>query len=172
MGRGKRITGAAVAALVVVTGYGCDRPGGEPAEFAPAIAFDTAAVLVETETDTFRLSVELAETPEQKAYGLMERPHLPEEHGMLFLYAEPQPAGSGFWMFRTRIPLDIAFLDDEGRIVAILAMEPCESPNPAVCRTYSPGVPYSAALEVNRGYFERRGVEVGDRVVRLNGEGG
>lgn len=131
----------------------------------PPVAFDTAVVHVTTAADTFPLRVEVAETEEQRAYGLMERTILPEDHGMIFRYPEPQDSSAGFWMYRTRIPLDIAFLDGDGRIVAIRTMQPCESPYSESCPIYSPGVTYSRAVEVNRGYFERHGVEVGDRIV-------
>ncbi len=148
---------------------GCDRAHeSDPARYEALVAFDTAVVRIESATDTFRLNVELAATQEQRSFGLMERPHLPEHHGMLFIYSEPQDSSAGFWMFRTRIPLDIAFLDREGRIVAVQAMEPCESPDPRFCRIYSPGVPYSRALEVNRGYLAERGIGIGDRVVLLS----
>jgi hypothetical protein len=60
---------------------------------------------------------------------------------------------------------DIAFLDDAGRIVAIRHMAPCSSRVAVWCERYEPGVPYSAALEVNRGFFEAREVGTGDRVV-------
>lgn len=144
----------------------CDRgDDAAPGAAAPLASFDTVAARIETATDTFRLTVEVAETEEQRAIGLMERPVLPEDHGMLFLYPEPQDSGSGFWMYRTLIPLDIAFLDAEGRITQIRAMEPCQSPNPRTCRVYTADEPYTSALEVNRGYFAQRGVGVGDRVV-------
>jgi uncharacterized membrane protein (UPF0127 family) len=64
-------------------------------------------------------------------------------------------------MKNTLIPLSIAFLDADGRILRILDMEPCEA-DP--CPLYPPGVAYTSALEVNQGAFERWGVEVGDLV--------
>ncbi|TFH86075.1 DUF192 domain-containing protein [Billgrantia azerbaijanica] len=94
----------------------------------------------------------------------MERDALDEAAGMLFLYPDRQPPWSGFWMFRTRIPLDIAFLDASGRIAAIHAMQPCGSPDPGDCPATRAGVPFRAALEVNAGYFAARGIEVGDCV--------
>ena len=45
-----------------------------------------------------------------------------------------------------------------------MAMQPCASPNPQLCRHYSPGVPFRGALEANLGYFERQGIGVGDVV--------
>lgn len=157
-----------MAVLVLTTA--CEGPvpdeGGEA-----VVAFDTATVAIETADATVTLQTELARTPEQRAHGLMERTSLPRGAGMLFLYPAPQDSTGGFWMFRTRIPLDIAFLDDDGRILAIRSMVPCESPNPRVCPVTSPGRPYRGALEVNSGYFEEHGVAVGDRLV-LPTEGG
>lgn len=155
------------AALLLLTGaVACDTSGnaGESRR-AAVVTFETGEVLIETETDTFQLDVEIAERNEQRGLGLMERDHLPEDSGMIFLYPDPQGPDEGFYMFRTRIALDIAFMDEDGRIVAIQQMEPCQSSNPQLCRVYTPGVAYTAALEVNRGYFERRDIDLGDRVV-------
>lgn len=164
-----RAARAATMALLATSLGGCGDQA-PPERRAPIVAFDTAAVRVETASDTFRMLVELAVTPDQRAMGLMERDSLPEEGGMLFLYDEPQPAGAAFYMYRTRIPLDIAFLDETGRIIDIQTMQPCESPNPQVCRRYGPGQPFAAALEANRGFFQRRGVGVGDRILQVDRE--
>jgi uncharacterized protein len=152
------------AAMAVVAG--CDT-GGNAAEqeYVPVVSFDTASARIITAADTFHLGVEIAEREDQRAYGLMERTALPENAGMIFLYRTQQPADAGFWMYRTRIPLDIAFLDDDGTILTIVAMDPCIDLDPRGCRTYPPGVPYFSALEVNRGYFAQRGIGAGDRVV-------
>jgi uncharacterized protein len=154
----------AVTALLVGT-VGC-QPEEEWAVDAP-VAFDTVTVVIETEQDQIAMTVELAESQDQRAFGLMERDSLAWEQGMLFVYPDMQSGDSGFWMFRTRMPLDIAFLGEGWQIVAIEEMEPCLEANPRLCPIYSPGVPYVAALEVNRGFFGRHGVGVGDRVRRL-----
>jgi uncharacterized membrane protein (UPF0127 family) len=83
---------------------------------------------------------------------------------MLFLYETRQDSSDGFWMFRTLIPLDIAFMDSAGSIVAIRSMEPCTSPNPEWCPEYAPDAAYWSALEVNRGIFARYGITEGHRV--------
>jgi uncharacterized protein len=159
-----------LAVLLVVGGMsGCERDRNAWGQ-DPPVAFDTARAVIETRDQEVPLTVEVAATGDQRAYGLMERSSLPDGHGMLFTYTSPQEPGSGFWMYRTLIPLDIAFLDEDGRIVSILHMEPCESPNPRLCPIYSPGLPYVAALEVNRGFFGRWGIGLGDRV-RLQEEG-
>lgn len=111
-----------------------------------------------------RLSVEVARTQAQRQKGLMGREVLPADHGMLFTYEREQSAHNGFWMYRTLIALDIAFIDSSGTIVAMMTMPPCESSSPSDCRAYAPGKPYHAALEVNAGYFEQRGINVGDCV--------
>jgi uncharacterized membrane protein (UPF0127 family) len=127
--------------------------------------FDTARVRIVTKADTIPLAVELARTPNEKTMGLMERTQLPDGAGMLFIYDANQPATAGFWMFRTKIPLDIAFLDSAGVMRSIRTMEPCTTATAAQCPTYEPGVPYRAALEVPSGFFARRNVVVGDRVL-------
>jgi uncharacterized protein len=156
-----------LAAVSVLGGLGgCEPRERERWEVDPPVAFDTARVVIESAAGQVvaQIAVELAATQEQRAYGLMERRDLPSEQGMLFTYPAPQEPQSGFWMYRTLIPLEIAFLDETGAIVAILEMDPCEAANPRLCPMYSPGVPYVAALEVNRGFFGRWGIGVGDRV--------
>jgi uncharacterized membrane protein (UPF0127 family) len=129
--------------------------------------FGTGAVEIITATDTLKVAVEVASTPEQQQLGLMERTTLGENAGMIFIYDTPQDTLGGFWMYRTRIPLDIAFVDSAGRIVTIHTMQPCASPNAALCESYRPTAPFLHALEVNSGYFQRHNVKVGD-IVRVN----
>ncbi|HET9424144.1 MAG TPA: DUF192 domain-containing protein [Gemmatimonadaceae bacterium] len=142
------------------------RPEKEPdPEAAPLMTFDTARVRIVSRSDTIPVLVELARTPEQKTMGLMERGQLADGSGMLFLYAADQPGTAGFWMFRTKIPLDIAFLDSAGVIQSIRNMVPCTTATAAQCPTYTPDVPYRAALEMSEGFFQRRQVRLGDRVL-------
>jgi uncharacterized protein len=127
-------------------------PSGAPT-FAPGKA------LIDTGEDSLLIDVEVAESPEQREFGLMFRESLEERSGMVFLFFEER-RGS-FWMKNTRIPLSIAFFGDDGRILAILDMEPCETDT---CKLYAPGVTYSGALEVNQGAFDDWNVSVGDRI--------
>jgi uncharacterized protein len=86
----------------------------------------------------------------------MERTELVENAGMLFVFDREQPLS--FWMRNTVIPLSIAYIDAEGRIADIQDMQPLdETPHPSA-------EPARYALEVNQGFFEERGVEVGDEV--------
>lgn len=150
----------AVVVLAVLSG--CGEP--EVAWRSP-IEFDTARVSVVGDGDTSRLLVEVARTDEQRGFGLMIRPELDPASGMLFVYDSVQSDSSGFWMWRTRVPLDIAYIDSAGRIVSIRQMAPCESPYARDCPQYGPGAPYQSALEVNQGWFQERGFGAGDRVV-------
>jgi uncharacterized membrane protein (UPF0127 family) len=131
----------------------------------PILPFDTARVRLITHTDTLRLIVELAVKPEQHTLGLMERRQLPDTAGMLFLYDATQPDSSAYWMYRTLIPLDIAYIDSAGTIRSIRHMEPCRTMLAQGCPTYPAGAPFRAALEVNAGYFARHRVEIGDRML-------
>jgi uncharacterized protein len=170
-----RITCAALSLAVLVGG--CERPGADDDDWrrgatTEALALREATARIVTDADTVHLRVEIAETQAQRAYGLMDRDELPPDAGMIFTYGEVQPADAGFWMFRTRIPLDIAYLGEDGEILTILEMDPCPSPSPQWCPTYQPGMPYHAALEVNRGYFQAHGVGPGDRVEMVGTEPG
>ena len=148
---------------------GCPaEPPPEDNQYDNIMTFDTASVRIAKERDTLTLRVELAISDEQKVMGLMERRSLAENAGMLFIYNSMQPGEAGFWMYRTRIPLDIAYLDSAGVIRAVKAMMPCPTTIARGCPTYDPGVPYQYALEVNAGFFARHGVAVGHSVL-LNG---
>jgi uncharacterized membrane protein (UPF0127 family) len=122
----------------------CTAPG-------PAVVFDTAAA-------SARVRVEIADTPELREKGLMGRTSLADDAGMLFQW--PDDTANGFWMKDTLIPLSIAFVAADGRVLALLDMEPCRA-DP--CPVYDPHVSYRMAVEANRGAFARWGVRVGDR---------
>lgn len=125
----------------------------------PTPTFGHAKVLIDTDEGSVMVDAEKAETPEQRAFGLMFRESLGEDEGMVFLFFEEQQGG--FYMKNTLIPLSIAFFDGEGTIVDIFDMDPCEA-DP--CRVYTPDAPYEGALEVDQGAFEEWGVQEGDRV--------
>lgn len=113
-----------------------------------------------------RVQAELALTEDDRARGLMHREHLEPEEGMLFYY--PNSQYRSFWMFNTLIPLDIAYLADDGEILQIITMEPCESESPFRCKGYQSDAQARAALELNAGAFVELGVDVGDYVLEAN----
>jgi uncharacterized protein len=103
-----------------------------------------------------KLTVEVAGTDRARMQGLMHRRILPDDRGMLFVFTE---AGlHGMWMMNTYIPLSVAFLDERGVIINIADMEPHTRD------THSAARPAKYALEVNRGWFRKRGIKAGARV--------
>ena len=103
------------------------------------------------------LRVEIAATPAERACGLSYRDHLRAGHGMLFVY--PDVAIREFWMKNTHIPLDLAFLSKEGRIVEIYRMAPSDPDH-----RYRSRQPAALALEVGAGWFEAHDVVIGDSI--------
>ena len=114
------------------------------------------------------ITVEIADTFELRQRGLMMRDQLGEHDGMWFTYGEERPGYAGFWMYRTLIPLDIAFLDEQMKIVKIITMEPCASIDPNRCPAYPPQVNYYSAVEVNKGYFDNYNINEGRHFKRCN----
>lgn len=150
--------------LIGVLVAACSPSDADVVDGRSVMAFDTSLVHVSAGRDTFTFVVEVARSQEQRTMGLMERRHLPDTAGMLFLYPEDQPATAGFWMFRTRIPLEIAYADSAGRIGSVRQMDPCDARLASGCPTYEPGHPYRMALEVNAGALSRRGIAAGARL--------
>ncbi len=140
---------------------GAPSPVASPSsEASQGPTFARGKVIIDTGDDSVLLDVEIAQTDEQRGYGLMNRDSLDPDSGMVFLYLDGNSTGS-FYMKNTRIPLSIAFFDVDGRILEILDMEPClKEP----CPTYDPGVAYRGALEVNQGAFDQWGVRTGDTI--------
>lgn len=102
---------------------------------------------------THKLVAEVVATVEQRATGLMNRFSLKPDHGMLFVFGRPAP--QGFWMKNTYIPLSIAFLDADGRILNI------EDMRPQTEETHWSKGPALYALEMKKGWFAERGIGPG-----------
>lgn len=114
--------------------------------------------IIEIVIGEHRLEAEVVATPEKRSVGLMFRDVLPEHRGMLFVFAGPY-TGS-FWMRNTRIPLSIAFISRERRILNIEDMQPFDE-----ITQHAPQGAAFYALEVNQGWFAMRGIQPGDEVV-------
>jgi hypothetical protein len=103
-----------------------------------------------------RVTAEVATTVAARAVGLMRRFSLHADHGMLFVFDAPQPLT--FWMKDTYIPLSIAFIGADGRILNIEDMAPqTESP-------HNSRGPAMFALEMKKGWFVQFAIAAGDRV--------
>ena len=105
------------------------------------------------------VAAEVAATPDQRTIGLMYRFSLPADHGMLFVFPEPQPLS--FWMRNTYVPLSIAYIDVEGRILNVVEMAPRSD------ATHPSRGEALYALEMRKGWFADKGVGPGTRVTGL-----
>jgi len=122
-----------------------------------ATAVPVIAVFTNADGESVVLSIEVADTPDERSVGLMNRESLPDDAGMLFDFGADVQAG--FWMRNTLIPLSIAFIDKDGMIVHIEDMEPQTDD-----LHYSPTI-YRYAIEVNQGWYEDNGIMAGDTVI-------
>ena|SRR5436305_209880 len=102
------------------------------------------------------INAELASTPQQREIGLMFREAMPANDGMLFVFESP--GQQCFWMKNTLIPLSIAFLDDDGSVVNVDDMKP------QTLDGHCSQKPVRFVLEMNQGWFAKRGIKAGSRV--------
>jgi hypothetical protein len=139
-----RLLAAAVALA------GCSSSGAQPgAEPQPAAEPQSAASASSDERvsavlDGVELELEVADTVEERAVGLMRRESVPEGTGMVFLYDEPSTGR--FYMYDVPIPLRAVFVRD-GEVVFTVVMPPCGLDDPAACPTYGPDEPYDTVVE-------------------------
>lgn len=125
---------------------------------SPASTQEVSELWIETEAGgRYRFLVELAVTPGQQARGLMHRPSMPSDAGMLFVFERERPAS--FWMKNTLISLDMLFIDGAGRIVNI-----GERTTPLSTDSVAAVAPVKAVLEINGGLSAILGIRPGDRV--------
>jgi len=121
-----------------------------------AAADEETAATVDLPVGNHVFTVEIADTDEERARGLMFRDSLPEDGGMLFVF--PSAELRSFWMKNTRVALSIAYISSRGEILEIYPMEPL-STDPVPSR-----YPAQYALEVRQGRFGEVGVTTGDTV--------
>ena len=124
----------------------------------PACASSSPKVVLHPQTgDPIHVSVEIANTPEKRRYGLMYRKQLPDQHGILFVF--PSETSQAFWMKNTPLSLDILFISAARSIVHIAPHTTpfSEKPIPS-------GGPAQFVLEVKAGFCERHGIRRGTQV--------
>ena len=153
------------ASLLLVVGCGGQKsePSSEASSEASATSTTTpeslrrsSVSITNTEGEMVVVRVEVATTTAEKQRGLMGRTALSEDAGMLFVFDREQQLS--FWMKDTLIPLSIAYINDSGRIVDIQDMQPLDE------TPHLSAEPAKYALEVNQGFFNEHGVEVGNKV--------
>lgn len=106
-----------------------------------------------------QIDAQVALTPEQRATGLMHRKEMPQHEGMLFVFE--QPSQQCFWMKNTLLPLSIAFLADDGTVVNLAEMKP------QTLDSHCSAKPVRYVLEMNKGWFARKGVKPGMKIANL-----
>jgi len=109
-----------------------------------------------------RFQVEVADTPEERAEGLMFRESLNEDEGMLFVYEEE--GNRSFWMKNTYIPLDIIFLDSNLKVINIEKANPEPNTSDENLKRYRSEKPTQYVLEINQNRSKEIGLEHGDRI--------
>lgn len=124
---------------------------------APQPQLPRAPLAIETLRGLHAFTVEVAVTREQKSCGLMRRPRLKQNAGMLFRHDPPGP--TYFWMKNTPQPLDMVFIDSMGRVIHL-----AEHTTPYSTAAYGTDSPVAAVLELRAGTASRIALELGDRV--------
>ncbi len=115
---------------------------------------------------TKELTVEIADTPERRAQGLMFRSSLPKDRGMLFIFEREQPLG--FWMKNTLIPLAIGYFDSERKLIDVHEMIPAVA-GEANPKTYQSLRPAMYALEMSKGWYTQNKVVPGATFAFVSG---
>ncbi|MCP1195438.1 DUF192 domain-containing protein [Acetobacter senegalensis] len=154
------ILGVAAACLLAgsvlgATAMASTEDMSEPTQAQPVLPRENLTIVSASGRHVF--SVELARTPRQQQVGEMFRTNLPDNSGMLFLWAIPQQ--SDMWMENTLVPLDIVFIAPDHRIQAI-----AENAVPRSLAHISSHGPVSATLELAGGVTAKMGITVGDKV--------
>ncbi len=122
---------------------------------APTLAAELPRI--ELTAGFHRIEAEVAADDPARMQGLMQRRRLPPNQGMLFVFAQADQ--HCMWMRNTHLPLSVAFLDEEGRILNIADMQPQTDDNHCAVKAAR------YALEMNQGWFAGKGIKSGSRIL-------
>jgi len=117
---------------------------------------DETPLIVVAEEGERKFTIEIAETAEQQARGLMFREEMDDDHGMLFAFPVTRPAS--FWMRNTPMPLDLVFIGEDGHVVSV------EGGVPFSLDPIGPPDPVRFVLEIKAGIAQETGIEPGTRL--------
>src|SRR3989338_5590514 len=117
------------------------------------------AVFIDNGNEKIKVNVEIADSPEERAAGLMFRESLGENFGMLFIFDDEKTRS--FWMKNTLIPLDMVFISEDLEIIDIKYAVPCREYQ---CINYVSKEPAEYVLEVNGNFTIRKSIAIGNTV--------
>jgi uncharacterized membrane protein (UPF0127 family) len=103
-----------------------------------------------------QIDAQVAQSPDQRTIGLMHRKEMPQHEGMLFVFE--QPSVQCFWMMNTLLPLTAAFVADDGTVVNLADMKPQTTDSHCSAR------PVRYVLEMNQGWFAKKGIKPGSKL--------
>jgi len=103
-----------------------------------------------------RIDAQVALAPQERQTGLMHRKEMPQHEGMLFVFE--QPSQQCFWMKNTLLPLTAAFVADDGTIVNL------EDMKPQTLDSHCSAKPVRYVLEMNQGWFAKKGIKAGTKL--------
>jgi uncharacterized protein len=147
-----RTTSTVLMALLIATGCG-NGPATQPSAQPQPQSLPTVQMRLGSRV----MTLEWADEPHEQEIGLMHRHSMPEDHGMIFVF--PAEQVRSFWMKNTHIPLDIVYVDGQGRIVSIKTMKPLD------LSSVSSDKPAKYAIELNAGMAQKLGLKPGDVIV-------
>lgn len=150
--------GAAMAGAIVVAvaGYFAYNTAFATNSQARLLPVDAVPLVAETNSGEKQFTIEVADTADERASGLMFREEMEDDHGMLFIFEQTQPVG--FWMRNTPMPLDLLFVGQDGRVRDIKQGEPFSE------AVISPDEPVRFVLELKAGTAERQGIADGTQL--------
>lgn len=131
-------------------------PGAEATLTAAPQLKTGLLTITNSKGESVNMTVEIADTGDARQLGLMFRPSMPPDAGMLFDFGED--TNGGFWMQNTILPLSIAFIKADGAIIDVKDMQPLDT------TSVGPSGPYRYALEANQGFYRAHGIATGDKV--------
>ena len=134
-------------------------PGWAAAQQAPQLDLQRAKL----NAGMYVIDAQLALTPQERQIGLMQRKDMPQHEGMLFVFE--QIAEQCFWMKNTLLPLTAAFVADDGTIVNTADMKP------ETTDSHCSAKPVRYVLEMNKGWFAKKGIKSGSKLSGLMFEG-
>ena len=141
-----------VAAALLTVALGLQSTVAPAQEAAPQLNLQRTELTI----GMHRIDAQVAATPQERQTGLMHRKEMPQHEGMLFVFE--QAAQQCFWMKNTLLPLTAAFVDDDGTIVNLADMKPQTEDSHCSAK------PVRYVLEMNQGWFAKRGIKAGAKL--------